>query len=474
MNYPDDILISDLPFSLPGEISMKKVKVHRYISGKRPEYANYNSSDEDSDDDDFLDHRGRPNNKIRIENVHDKGSPSTAAVESDNEVDMDDPRLRRLYNMRGQGEDLSRERQERHRHIHEPEILDEESSEEEAMADDDDNMGLTRLRDVRREIAEDGPVRQKIRLVGGSDSESDNELSDTEIERRRQLVRFKLLQQQKEQEELLVKEEEKSDSSEEESSEEETEESEDEENEPRLKPLFVRKRDRTTVSTKDAEVVEEKQQEYESKRVAKERRRHALRLVEESVKKDLEKAKPESNEPQLNDVCTDDENDEVEYEAWKLRELKRVKRDRDEKEALERERLEAERLRNMTEEERKAEARINPKVITNKAAKGKYKFLQKYYHRGVFYLDEDDEVLKRDYSGATLEDHFDKTVLPKVMQVKNFGRCGRTKYTHLVDQDTTNFDSAWHKDSASAVKFRSEKAEQVFEKPSLYKRKKVK
>ena len=46
-------------------------------------------------------------------------------------------------------------------------------------------------------------------------------------------------------------------------------------------------------------------------------------------------------------------------------------------------------------------------------------------------------MLKQDFTQATLEDHFDKTVLPKVMQVKDFGRAGRTKYTHLVDQDTT-------------------------------------
>ena len=55
----------------------------------------------------------------------------------------------------------------------------------------------------------------------------------------------------------------------------------------------------------------------------------------------------------------------------------------------------------------------------------------------VYFQDQEQDVYTRDFSGATLEDHFDKTVLPKVMQVKNFGRSGRTKYTHLVDQDTT-------------------------------------
>lgn len=241
----------------------------------------------------------------------------------------------------------------------------------------------------------------------------------------------------------------------------------------RLKPLFVRKKDRTTVIEKEREANKQKQLEYESKKAAKERRRQTLKLVEDSIKKDMEKAKVD-NEPNLNDVNTDDENDEVEYEAWKLRELKRIKRDREEKEALEKEKLEIERIRNMTEDERRQDQRLNPKQVTNKTVKGKYKFLQKYYHRGAFYLDQEDQVYKQDFSAPTLEDHFDKTILPKVMQVKNFGRCGRTKYTHLVDQDTTKAESPWFADSANNTKFYNERAggmRQVFEKPSLYRNK---
>ena len=59
------------------------------------------------------------------------------------------------------------------------------------------------------------------------------------------------------------------------------------------------------------------------------------------------------------------------------------------------------------------------------------------------------------------------------MQVKNFGRSGRTKYTHLVDQDTTSFDSPWFSDTQMNHKFFNSNAggmKQLFERTALKKR----
>ncbi|KAK6631746.1 hypothetical protein RUM43_013810 [Polyplax serrata] len=419
-----------------GEVSMQKVKVHRYVSGKRPDYAPASSSDEESDSEGFVEqqhqkpYKSAPPRSPKLEEIPDFS------------INVDkDPRLKRLEKVsKIDSDDSDTERRlERHRHIHEPEVIEEFESE-------------TEKREPDEEESDEG------------------ELSDEEIERRRQLLKQKLMNRKENEEvEILDKEEENKSpvTSEEESSEFEEYTDSEQETGPRLKPVFVRKRDRITVIEKEKEAQKQRQAEIEHKRMAEERRRHTLKMIEEDIRK--EAASKPGDEPSLGNVNTDDENDEVEYEAWKLRELKRIKRDREEREALEKERLELERIRNMTEEERRVELRNNPKIITNKSTKGKYKFLQKYYHRGVFYLDQDDEVFKRDFSSATLEDHFDKTILPKVMQVKNFGRSGRTKYTHLVDQDTTHLDSPWAADTAQNLKFYNNQAagmKQVFEKPT--------
>ncbi|XP_013417150.1 microfibrillar-associated protein 1 [Lingula anatina] len=433
-----------------GEVSMQKVKVSRYVAGKRPEYAPQDFSDEEDE--------------IEISMAKKAQQRMEADTEEITEAEKEDPRLRRLMEMKRDEEeeddddDAVEERVARRRRVHEPEVIAEDSDDEE---------------EEEEEERQEEERRRRVEPMEESEEEDEEELDEEEIERRRALLRQKARQRQEEDEVMEVEDENKEGESEEESSEyEEFTDSEDEETGPRLKPVFVRKKDRVTIQEKEKEDIKSRELEAQAKKLADERKKEARKLVEELTKQEMEEQRDIAEA--CDAVNSEEENDEEEYEAWKVRELKRIKRDRDEREALEKEKVEIDRIRNMTEEERKAELKANPKVITNKASKGKYKFLQKYYHRGAFFLhDKEDAVYKRDYSAPTLEDHFDKTVLPKVMQVKNFGRSGRTKYTHLVDQDTTEFNSPWISDTAANLKFHTTKGggmKEVFDRPSAKKR----
>lgn len=206
----------------------------------------------------------------------------------------------------------------------------------------------------------------------------------------------------------------------------------------------------------------------------------------------------DSGMPDDNDL-TDDDDDE--YASWKVRELNRIRSEAERREALVEERVDLARRRALTAEERLAEDTKMGKFRDKE--KKKWKYLQKYYHKGVFYMDDkstgkqgtcvessasgssatpagdyysprgasEDKTVEeaaaarkaaekkvdarlRDYSGATLEDTYNREALPAVLQVKKFGMRGRTKYTHLVDQDTTSFGpAAMGKDRGIQEKF---------------------
>ncbi len=210
-----------------------------------------------------------------------------------------------------------------------------------------------------------------------------------------------------------------------------------------IKPIFIPKHKRETIkkdSDNDSEAAEEAEILKDEERKFKTRL-----LVAESIRKNDEKNELELTTDVDSDTGLPDDNDDVadeelQYEEWKIRELRRLKRDTDQRALLELEKADIIRRRNMTDAERLEEDTKLGKFSAKE--KGEYKFMQKYYHKGVFYMDDSSlnnpsDVRLKDYNAPTLEDHYNKSALPSVLQVKNFGKKGRTKYTHLNDQDTT-------------------------------------
>ncbi|KAJ3207715.1 hypothetical protein HDU67_007279 [Dinochytrium kinnereticum] len=234
----------------------------------------------------------------------------------------------------------------------------------------------------------------------------------------------------------------------------------DSDDEPRaqlFKPVFIPKE---TIMEKERLVDENELAEDKKKKAAEQRKLDSHELVAEELRRELAIASVTDGPPDVDD--TDGLDEDAEYNSWKLRELLRIKRDREEQDEIEREKAEIERRRNMTDAELIEEnERLKPKEEGSK-----YQFLQKYYHKGAFYSDM--EILTRDYNQPTLEDKFDKSILPSVMQVKKFGRVGQTKWTHLTNEDTSIGDSAWFQKSDVNKRILSKMAgmEQSFQKPT--------
>eukprot|EP00644_Phytophthora_capsici_P000229 jgi/Phyca11/525599/estExt2_fgenesh1_pm.C_PHYCAscaffold_40140 len=211
------------------------------------------------------------------------------------------------------------------------------------------------------------------------------------------------------------------------SSEYETDTDDSEPGEELMKPVFVPKKARGTVKRQEELAAEEERRQMREQEKLETRKMESRRLVAEEIQREQDGAnKDDSTDVEMPDD-TDGLDPAQEYRDWELREMRRIKR----------------KLKKREPKEKK-----------------KLKFMQKYYHKGAFYVDDDsirtkDDVRKRDATEATLEDKFNKEMLPAVMQVKNFGRAGRTKYTHLADQDTSSRESLWACNDGIREKYKS-------------------
>ncbi|KAG0487540.1 hypothetical protein HPP92_009635 [Vanilla planifolia] len=396
---------------LRGKIGQTKVK--RYWPGKAPEWA-----DETEEDADIRTARAAALEKAFP--THDDAIL----------VRKDDRRLRRLAELRAENKEEVRAD---HRRIRQAEIV--------------------------------STIEEESRRQEGLDLEEEDEDA---LEERRRRIREKLLQREQEEAAALppVEEEEEIEEEEEEESEYETDSEEEQMGIAMVKPVFIPKSQRDTIAERERLEEEERRLEEMVKRRLDERKAETKLIVVEEIRKDEQIQKNLEAEADIADVDTDDElNEAEEYEAWKVREIARIKREREDREARLKEKEEIEKVRNMTEEERREWERKNPKLLP--PTKQKWRFMQKYYHKGAFFQSNpddrattagSDEIYRRDFSAPTGEDKMDKTILPKVMQVKHFGRSGRTKWTHLVQEDTTDWNTPWTANGPLRAKYNAKMA----------------
>lgn len=235
--------------------------------------------------------------------------------------------------------------------------------------------------------------------------------------------------------------------SEEEDSSEEEESSDDEPKRPMLAPKFISKAKRSQQATTEPSA-EDKAAEEE-----KLRREKADALLQAELERKAAARAAGNQEWDGEDFAPEDTVDDTDYidpeaerQEWKLRELRRVNKDRQEIIEHEKEKEEVERRRNLTAEEREEEDRKFVEAQKEaREGKGQMGYMQKYFHKGAFFNnagDEDDEVkavLNRDLAGARFEDDADKNVLPEYMKIRDMtklGKKGRTKYKDLKNEDT--------------------------------------
>jgi microfibrillar-associated protein 1 len=224
------------------------------------------------------------------------------------------------------------------------------------------------------------------------------------------------------------------------------EESSSEEEAPKklLRPVFLKKNERNKVAApvKSAEemAAEEEARRQEQSRALVQEQVEARIAEKAAGKKDWDDDVEDADINAIDD--TDGVDPAAEYAAWKLRELKRIKRERTAIEEAEASLAEIERRRNLSAAEREAEDRkFIEQQQEEKGERGQMQYMQKYFHKGAFFSEELKElgVDRRNLMNARFEDQTSRDVLPEYMQIRDMtklGKKGRTRYKDMKSEDT--------------------------------------
>jgi len=391
--------------------------------------------------------------------------------------DVASSRLARLQ--RSSGGETSTERHLRHRHVPEAAVLEEADKKDE---DDEEKAELKQLKEEDLEPKAAGLAELRYDEISGSEEE-DNELRNL----RRERAREQALEKRRVEEDVLKDELEKEEQDEVLDEEESEYESASEDDARRggimMKPVFVSKVHRDTVREK--ELIEKQEEEMEQNKQNRhlEKKAESKMLVIDKISEEVEAARLAELADDRSDVELMDDDDEKneaeEYEMWKIRELKRIKRDKEERLVAQKEIEFVLKRRGMTDAEREADDKKLDASTTSREKVKQFNFMQKYYHRGGFFQDKATEgsepLYLRDYHEPLEEEKYDKSLLPKAMQLRRgqFGKSGQVKHSHLTDSDTTDMTAAWSQSSKQVQRYQEKMAGAKgvfnFDRPSLKK-----
>jgi len=239
--------------------------------------------------------------------------------------------------------------------------------------------------------------------------------------------------------------------------------SEDDEEPIRLKPVFVPKHKRNLVQSEEKKLEEEelkfqleKERKFKKKAESRALVAKELALAESSLQNEADDDNDEEMGGTTNAPPNDDDelDKDRERNAWEIREIERLLKSIDELELRRKEEEEYSRRRKLTDAECLKEDIESGRYQAPGANRDRSKMdeqngsghLKRFFHRGAYYMDEsewdegDIRLKAQQYAqSATGEDKIDKSKLPEVMQVKNFGRARQnTKYKGLAKEDTTD------------------------------------